>query len=157
MTFDEAFKELLKIEGGFVDHPDDPGGATNHGVTVSVARAAGYTGDMRDLSIDLVKRIYIERYWQPIQVDELPAPLRMAVFDAAVNSGPGQSAKWLQRALGIKEDGVIGPVTIKAAWVSDYQTVLRKMLGYRLQFMTNLSTWASFGRGWARRIVKLMV
>jgi lysozyme family protein len=156
MNFDQAFRELLHHEGSYSDHAADPGGKTMYGITELVAREVGYRGNMNELPLDLAKRIYLERYWKPISADDLPPAIRYAVFDAAVNSGTGQSIIWLQRALGVQSDGIIGPVTIRAAYAADPQALKSKILATRLKFMSNLSTWPSFGRGWARRIAHLM-
>jgi len=156
MQFDTAFSLLLGHEGDFSDHPDDPGGATRYGVTEAVAREVGYRGDMRELPLDLAKRIYLERYWLPVRADDLPPGIRYAVFDAAVNSGPRQAARWLQRALGVTDDGIIGPKTLAAAYEVNPIALRGRMLAQRLRFMTNLSNWPSFSRGWARRIADLL-
>lgn len=156
MNFDQAFEKLLGHEGGFVDHPDDPGGATNWGITERVARAHGYQGAMKDLPVDIAKAIYKSSYWTPIRAEELPAQIRYPLFDAAVNSGNLQAAVWLQRAVGADPDGVIGPKTIIAALAAQNEITLRKMLSQRLRFMTNLKTWPAFSRGWARRIAELL-
>lgn len=156
MNFDSAFHKLLGHEGGFSDHKDDPGGATRWGVTEQVARASGYTGDMRQLPVQLAKDIYRQKYWDAVRADELPAAVRYHVFDAAVNSGVGQSIRWLQRALGVADDGKLGPVTLGKAHTEDPQALVRKLLAQRLRFMTDLKNWPSFSRGWARRIADLM-
>ncbi len=156
MDFDKAFEKLLGHEGDFSDHAADPGGQTRFGVTEAVARENGYTGDMRELPVDLAKRIYRQRYWDAVRADDLPAPVRYPVFDAAVNSGPGQAVRWLQRALGVADDGRIGPVTLAAARVANGEALKAAILAQRLRFMTQLSNWPSFSRGWARRIADLM-
>lgn len=156
MNFDQAFDELLKHEGGFVNHADDPGGATRYGITEAVAREVGYRGDMRDLPLDLAKRIYRERYWNEVRADELPAAVRYAVFDAAVNSGVRQAVRWLQRAVDVEVDGLIGPRTLAAVQARNPEALLRRLLAQRLTFMAALPTWPAFGRGWARRIAALM-
>ena len=156
MNFDQAFGILLKHEGGFSDHPADPGGKTRFGITEAVAREVGYRGDMRELPIDLAKRIYKERYWDAVRADELPEAVRYVVFDAAVNSGPRQAIRWLQRAAGAKDDGIIGPQTLAAVRAADPEQLVRRMLAQRLRFMTGLPNWPAFGRGWARRIADLM-
>ncbi len=156
MQFDQAFHKLLGHEGGYVDHPSDPGGATNWGITERVARQNGYQGHMRDLPVGVAKEIYRRQYWHLVRADDLPELLRYDVFDAAVNSGTGQAARWLQRALGVADDGRIGPVTLAAARNANAEAIKRRMLAQRLRFMTDLSTWGSFGRGWARRIADLM-
>lgn len=156
MDFDQAFHELLGHEGGYVDHPSDPGGATRWGVTERVARANGYTGRMQDYPAEHAKVVYRKQYWAPVRADELPPALRYAVFDAAVNSGARQAALWLQRAVGADSDGVIGPQTITLARAAQPDFALRRMLAQRLKFMTDLKTWPHFSRGWARRIADLM-
>ena len=156
MNFDAAFDLLLKHEGGYSDHAADPGGKTRFGITEAVAREVGYRGDMRELPLDLAKRIYKNRYWDTVKAEQLPAAVRYSVFDAAVNSGPGQSVKWLQRALGVKDDGVIGPQTMAAANAANPDALKMRMLGQRLRFMAGLANWPAFSRGWAIRIASLM-
>jgi lysozyme family protein len=156
MNFQTAFALLLGHEGDFSDHPADPGGKTLYGVTEAVAREVGYTGDMRELPLELAQRIYLEKYWKPIRADDLPPGIRYAVFDGAVNSGPGQATRWLQRALGVDADGVIGPQTLAAAYAQDSNALRMRMLAQRLRFMTSLTNWPAFSRGWARRIADLM-
>lgn len=156
MNFDQAFTTLLKHEGGFSDHPADPGGQTRYGITEAVAREVGYRGDMRELPLYLAKSIYKGRYWDAVRADELPEAVRYAVFDAAVNSGPRQAILWLQRAVGTRDDGIIGPQTLAAVRAADPERLLRQLLAQRLRFMTGLPSWSAFGRGWARRIADLM-
>lgn len=156
MNFGTAFDLLMTHEGGYSDHKADPGGKTRFGVTEAVARANGYSGDMRDLPLDLAKIIYKGLYWDSVRADELPAPIRYAVFDAAVNSGVQQSIRWLQQALNVAADGKIGPKTLAAAHSHEPGALRMKLLAQRLRFMTGLSTWPAFGRGWARRICSLM-
>lgn len=152
MTFDDAFERLLGHEGGFVEHPSDPGGATRYGITQRVARARGYQGPMQSLSLDLAKQIAREEYWDAVHADDLPPAIRFHMFDAAYNSGVGQAAKWLQRALEVQNDGKIGPVTLAAAHAAEPYLLVAVFNGHRLQFLTDLGTWPTFGKGWARRI-----
>ena len=152
MTFDVCFAKLIKHEGGFVDHKSDPGGATNFGITQAVARANGYQGDMRDLPIDTARQIYKKLYWDAIGIVNLPPDVQFTVFDAAVNSGPKQAAKWLQRSVNVDDDGVIGHVTIHACNMLPAAVIVARFNGYRLDFFTRLKTWPVFGAGWARRI-----
>lgn len=152
MNFDKAFDRLLGHEGGFVDHPRDPGGATRWGITQRVARAHGYQGEMRELPVAEARRIARIAYWDAVRADEVPDAVRYDLFDAAYNSGPEQATKWLQRAAGADDDGKLGPKTLLAARMADPQLLAKRFNGHRLRFMTDLKTWPDFGRGWARRI-----
>lgn len=156
MNFDTALKLLLGHEGDFSDHKEDKGGATRFGVTEAEARRVGYKGDMRELPLDLAKQIYKRDYWDAVKCDDLPIALRYPMLDAAVNSGVPQATRWLQRALGVKDDGVIGPVTLAAAHQQDAMRVKSNILAQRLRFMASLSNWPAFSRGWSRRIADLM-
>jgi len=156
MDFATAVKHVLLSEGGFTDHPLDPGRETMYGITKAVAKEAGYTGDMRQLPVDLAKKIYKAQYWDKIRADELPPAIRYAVFDAAVNSGIRQSTIWLQRALKVTDDGVIGPKTLAAAHAAQPDALRMRILAQRLRFLTNLNTFSAFGRGWTRRVCDIM-
>lgn len=157
MQFDDAFHKLLGHEGGYSNHPSDPGGATMWGVTERVARAAGYGGHMLNFPAEDAKRIYRRQYWDAVRAEDLPPALRYPVFDAAVNSGNKQAVKWLQRAIGVDDDGIVGPQTLTAARAANPDFAARRMLGMRLSFMSSLATWPAFSRGWARRIADLLV
>lgn len=156
MDFDTAFTQLLGHEGGYSNHSADPGGETMWGVTVAVARQNGYQGPMKAMPVDLAKAIYRKRFWTPAKCDQLPPAVRYAMFDAAVNSGVLQANKWLQRAARVEDDGIIGDGTLKAVALMDGNLLVRRMLGQRLRFMTDLRTWDAFGKGWARRIASLL-
>jgi lysozyme family protein len=154
MNFDESFTKLLGNEGGYSYNPADPGGETMWGVTKSVAQANGYEGLMKDFPQSEAKALYFRLYWSKVSADDLPDDFRFHIFDAAVNSGVAASVKWLQRVVGVIDDGVIGPVTLKAAQSMPGYIIAAKFNGHRLEFMTGLSTRPSFGRGWATRIAK---
>lgn len=156
MNFSTAFEKLLGHEGAYVNHRDDPGGETMWGITKRVAVENGYTGDMRQLPVDSARAIYKSMYWDALQAELLPADIRYIVFDGAVNSGIVQSAKWLQRACGVNDDGVIGPQTIRAANALAADGLKRKILAQRLRHLARLSNWPAFGRGWANRIADLL-
>ena len=156
MTFDECFAALVAHEGDFADLEDDPGGKTRFGVTEAVARAAGYGGDMRELPLSLAKTIYRSQYWEAVRGDDLPEGIRYYVFDAAAASGVRQSVLWLQRALGVAADGVLGPVTLAAARAANPDKLKARLLSQRLRFMAGLSNWPSFSRGWSRRVADLL-
>jgi lysozyme family protein len=148
----------LKHEGGYVDHPKDPGGATNMGITHKTL--AGYRRrtvtkqDVRDLKISEVTAIYGANYWAPVNGEMLPFGVDLATFDGAVNSGVSRGSKWLQRAAGVKQDGKVGPETTRAAG-NNPAALIRALCGYRLSFVQGLGTWKVFGRGWARRIADI--
>lgn len=150
-NFDQAFTALLGNEGGYSNNPADPGGETMWGITLAVARANGYTAPMKDISQATAKGIYSRHYWLP-EFDQLPYKIAFALFDAAVNSGVTQAVRWLQRALGIADDGKFGPITLAAVQAADPERLLMAFNAERLDFMTRLSTWPTFGKGWARRI-----
>lgn len=156
MDFNRAFDLLISHEGGFSNHPDDPGGATMYGVTEKVARANGFTGNMRDYTLDMAKAVYRKSYWDACRCEQMPNEIRYPLFDAAVNSGPVQSIKWLQQALGVKSDGIIGPVTLKTTLEANPYALRQAMIGKRLRFMTDLRNWPSFSKGWSRRIAAIL-
>lgn len=150
-NFNKAFADLLGNEGAYSNNPNDPGGETMWGITLATARANGYTGPMKDMDQVTAKRIYARNYWLP-EFDKLPYKVAFALFDAAVNSGVTQAVRWLQRSLGIADDGKFGPITLAAALNADPERLLMAFNSERLDFMTRLSTWPTFGKGWARRI-----
>ena len=156
-SFAACLARVLQHEGGFTTHPRDPGGMTNLGVTRRVW--AEWTKrkldqvdeqEMRDLLPENVEALYLERYWRACRCDDLPAGIDYVVFDCAVNSGPGRSAKILQETLGVSADGRIGPVTIKAA-DAGVTGIIHDAVDARLEYIRGLSTWPTFGRGWERR------
>lgn len=146
-----AIDLVLKHEGGLVDHPRDPGGLTNFGISLRAYPELGRDG-IRNLTREQAAEIYERDYWQKIRGDELPLPVAVMVLDAAVNSGVRRSVQWLQRALRVADDGVIGPVTIGAAHEADVLDLLRELASNRIQFLMGLPTWDTFGNGWGRRI-----
>jgi lysozyme family protein len=155
-NFDQCLKLVLKHEGGFVNHPIDPGGMTCLGVTK--ATWEGFTGelcneaDMRALTPEAVKPLYQKLFWGPMQCDLLPKGVDYAVFDLAVNSGNGRAAKLLQASVGAVPDGQIGPRTLEAIGGKNPPLLIRDICGRRLTFMRGLPTWKTFGRGWSRRV-----
>lgn len=151
-NFQVFFDRLMKHEGGYVNHPRDPGGETMWGVTKRVAQAHGYHGAMRDLPKATAQKIAHKSYWQAIHGDELPRAVAWQVVDAAYNHGNRNAVKFLQRAVGSSADGIIGPRTIAAVKAMDQNDIVLKFNAERLEFYTKLGTWLTFGRGWARRI-----
>jgi len=153
--FEDAFRIVVAAEGGYVDNPNDPGGATRYGVTEAVARANGYLGPMQKFPLELAKRIYRESYWNAVRAEELPWPVSLYLFDMAVNSGPVQAIKTLQGSLGVLQDGILGPVSMgKALAMGAGQLAL--FLADRAVFYTELARFPVFGRGWLKRIFLLV-
>ena len=150
-NFPKCLEAILKYEGGYVNDPHDAGGETNMGIS----KRAFPDVDIKNLTKDLASAIYKKYYWNQVQGDHLPSGLDLVVFDGAVNSGPAQSAKWLQKALGVKEDGVLGPVTLVALQKADIDSLINKVLDQRLAFLMKLSGWPRYGKGWERRVEDL--
>lgn len=157
--FAPALKAVLAHEGGYVNHPKDPGGETNRGVTQRVydgwrKRNGKEPRSVRFIEADELQAIYKRQYWDVIRGDELPAGLAYAVFDGAVNSGPAQAVRWLQRALRMNQvDGVLGEATLAAALAHpDHDQLVADMLALRQRFLENLRTFSTFGRGWTSRV-----
>ena len=154
--FKVFFDRLMEHEGGYINHPSDPGGETMYGVTKRVARANGYNGSMRQLPKATAQAIAHKDYWRDIRGDDLPDDVAWQVFDAAYNHGNRQAIKFLQRAVGITGkdvDGIIGKQTLNAVKCMDSDRIVMLFIAERLEFFTNLSIWQTFGKGWARRIV----
>lgn len=160
--FDRAIKPVLVHEGGKVDHPKDPGGRTNEGVTQRVYNAWRRNNNLPLRDVFLLESgernaIYRKQYWDAIKGDLLPEGVAYVVFDGAVHSGPKQAVKWLQRALGPlyqgSVDGVIGEQTLQAVRaVNDNDALIYRIVQRRFAFLQALKTWKTFGRGWKRRI-----
>ena len=159
-NFDRAVAHMLKSEGGFQADPRDPGNSngtsTNLGVTQRVWE--GWVGhpvgeqEMRNLSTSDVTPLYRKKYWDAIQGDALPSGVDYCVFDTAVNSGAGRAIKLLQRAVGVTQDGLLGPNSLAAILVSDVGSLIDKYCDVRNEFLQSLSTFDTFGKGWTRRI-----
>jgi lysozyme family protein len=160
-NFDSALEAILHHEGGYVNHPADPGGMTNLGVTKRVWEEwVGHEVDektMRALTPEIVGPMYKAKYWDKIKGDDLPAGVDYIVFDAAINSGPGRAAKWLQQTVGAIPDGMIGPGTLGKVAAMPADDIVEKYQQTRLEFLRSLSTWSTFGRGWGRRVQEVQV
>jgi lysozyme family protein len=160
-NFDKSLAELLKHEGGFVNHPSDPGGATNLGVTQAVWEdwidRAVSEENIKALTPAKVAPLYRELYWDRIKGDKLPAGVDYVVFDAAVNSGVSRAAKWLQTTVAAVADGAIGEQTLKLVLLTNPQMLIDKYSANRLEFLKGRSTWPTFGKGWERRVEEVRV
>lgn len=155
-NFSKALQAVLLHEGGYVHHPRDPGGMTNLGVTKKVWEAwiGKVVGEkeMRALTPATVAPLYKKQYWDAVKGDELPAGLDYLMFDFAVNAGPGRAIRTMQKALGTKPDGVIGPRTIAALKAADPTDLIAKFSMEKELFYKALPTFATFGKGWLRRV-----
>lgn len=165
--FERCLDEVLRFEGGYADHPSDPGGATNMGITrKTLARWRAVTpwwslakGEVQRLDRTEAAKIYRASYWDRVNGNKLPAGLDLALFDFAVNSGPDRAVKMLQGRLGVVADGQVGPLTLNAIKT---QIALKGAAGLidalcdqRLDFLTRLATFAVFGKGWTARVAAI--
>ena len=154
-NFFKSLEMILKHEGGFVDHPKDPGGMTNLGVTKAVydkwIGRESSEAEMRALTQDDVAPIYKKKYWDRCKCDNLPSGADWSVFDWAVNSGTGRASKAMQKIVGAKQDGAIGPKTLQMIANEKPEFLVERMYDQRQSFYEKLNTFESFGRGWTRR------
>lgn len=155
-SFNESLESVLEHEGGFANHPKDPGGATMKGVTLAVFKrfygADKTVSDLKKVTKKQLQEIYRTDYWDKCRCDSLPSGVDYAVFDSAVNSGPGRAAVWLQGAVGAVKDGGIGPNTIAKVATHEPVQIINDTLDQRMTFLRSLRTFSTFGRGWTRRV-----
>jgi len=155
-NFEQCLAITLAHEGGWADHPKDPGGATMKGVTIGTY--AQFKGrkvtkdELRNISDADLRAIYRRNYWNKVRGDDLPAGLDLVAFDGAVNSGPPRGARWLQHGVGALPDGKIGPETVRAAAITNAARAIGRACDARLSFLRSLKTWATFGKGWSSRV-----
>lgn len=154
-NFSRSLAMLLRHEGGFVNHPKDPGGMTNRGITKKVydkfLGRESTEEDMRNIPDRHVEEIYKTNYWDKIKGDDLPSGVDLCIFDWAVNSGCGRAAKSLQKVIGTKQDGGIGPITLKAINELDADDIITNVSKERENFYRSLKTFKHFGKGWLKR------
>lgn len=153
-----AMEWMLAHEGGYVNHPADPGGATNRGVTQRVydmyrRRQKQSPRSVRAITPDEVAEIYKAQYWDAVRGDELPSGVDYAVFDYAVNSGPKRAVMELQRVVGAGVDGIIGMETLGKAQEMDPFDLIEALCTRRMAFLRSLKHWKTFGRGWTARVM----
>lgn len=155
-NWQSALEHVLKHEGGYVNHPADPGGRTNLGVTQRVweewVKHPVDEAAMRALTPEDVAPLYAEKYWARVKGDDLPSGVDYCVFDASVNSGTGRASKLLQECVGTQPDGVIGPMSLQMAAAMVPADLVNLYCDKRLAFLKELKTWETFGRGWERRV-----
>ena len=155
--FAKALALVLKYEGGKVDRKDDPGGRTAYGCTQTTFDAwcesnAAAKRDVFTITPAEVEAIYRTRYASAIHFDDLPDGVGFCVFDAAISSGPHMAAEWLQMAVNVPVDCVVGPATLAAAQKQGAFATINAVCDARLAFLQRLSTWATFGHGWGSRV-----
>lgn len=155
-NFFKSLEMVLHHEGGFVQHPDDPGGATNKGITHKtyadfLGRPLEDVSELKNIPEEHVQLIYKNGYWDKVKGDELPGGVDFCVFDWAVNSGPGRAAKALQKIVMVSQDGAIGPKTLIAVSEMTPTEIIENMTKQRIEFYKGLNTFDTFGRGWLRR------
>lgn len=159
--FKEALEHVLQWEGGYVDHPDDPGGATNMGITLATLQSwrgrIVTRADVKALTPAEAGKIYKARYWDQCRCDELPEGVDTIIFDAAVNHGTGRAARLLQEALNVTSDGRIGPITLAAAKRADPRALVSEIAARRMLLYGSLAHFRTFGLGWSRRLMTTLV
>lgn len=160
-NWDNSFKLMLKSEGGFVNHPSDPGGMTNLGVTKAtwenwVGRESD-EAEMRGLTPEKVEPLYKKKYFDAVRGDELPMGLDYLMFDFAVNAGAGRAIKTLQTAVGVTPDGGFGPMTMAAVQAVDPNELIERFSQAKEDFYRSLTTFATFGKGWLNRVADVKV
>ena len=157
--FDRCLELVLIEEGGFVNHPLDPGGATNLGIKKKAyedwVNTVTSVERIKSLRVSDVRPIYRTKYWNPVRADDLPDGINLIVFDAAVNSGPRRAARWLQRCVHAEVDGAIGPKTLAITKTCDPAVVIRQYQQERLFFLQSLDIWKTFGKGWEKRVRRM--
>jgi lysozyme family protein len=146
-AFDVAFDRLIGNEGGYVNDPADPGGETNWGIS----KRSYPNVNIAELTREGAKEIYLRDFWQRGHMDELDPAVSFQVFDFAVNSGIETAIRKLQTAVGVADDGHVGPVTIAAMNAMSAGDIVMRFTAERLDFWTRLSNWAAAGKGWTRR------
>jgi lysozyme family protein len=157
----EAIRRLLASEGGYVNHPSDPGGPTNFGITIADYRRNmkpdATAADVRAMKVEEAKAIYREKYWHAMRCDDLPDGVDYCVFDYAVNSGTGRVPKVLQRVLAIGVTGRMDDTTLAAARNREARALIQSICDERLRFLQGLKTWPVFGKGWSKRVGEVRV
>ena len=150
---EQAIFLVLEHEGGYVNHPNDPGGETKYGIS----KRAYPNLDIKNLTEKQAVGIYMRDYWERLKAGKIPAGLDLCVMDTAVNSGVSRAVKWLQQLVGSVPDGVIGPKTLAAVqeqYEQDPKELINAYMDHRLGFLQSLKTWDTFGKGWSRRVEK---
>ena len=151
MNFDHMIRKILEHEGGYINHPHDPGGETNFGISKKQYPHLS----IRDLTQADAIQLYFDDYWQKTRIKDLPSSIAFHVLDAAINHGPRRAIQWLQEIVNVEPDGTLGTKTLKAVRnQADPPWIIQRYTAQRLDFYTQLQTFPTFGRGWIRRVVE---
>ncbi len=148
--FDRAVQFVLEQEGGYVNNPSDPGGETNFGISKRAYPAL----DIKNLTKEAAIEIYHQDYWLFCKCDQIPSPIAVTLFDSSVNQGPSAAIKLLQRSLGVKDDGVMGSVTIGATFKTDVRKLTAEFIAQRGFRYATTGDVEVFGLGWFRRLAE---
>jgi len=167
-NFRKCLDKILVYEGGFVNDPHDPGGATNHGITIGTLKKIGIDvdgdgdsdiADLKALRPQDIEYVYKKFYWDPVQGDFLPKGVDLVAFDAAVNSGVARSGIWIQSTTKDVQDGSIGPITLGNILKMDPHVIIQRALDARLAFMhqaknpkTGEMLWPRYKHSWQSRV-----
>jgi lysozyme family protein len=159
-SYDAALTRVLAHEGGYSNHPDDPGGPTNFGITIAdyrrYVKPGATVADIRAMTVDEARTIYRARYWDALSCDALPSGVDYAVFDYGVNSGIGRSGRVLRRLLKLPDtSSAVTDDVIRAAAAADAGRLVAAICDERLAFLRSLKTWPVFGNGWSRRVAEV--
>ena len=146
--FNKAVKIILHHEGGYVNDKRDPGGETNFGIS----KRAYPLVDIKNLTIEEATDIYYKDYWLAASCEKMNYSSALNVFDMAVNAGVGTSIKLMQRALNVKDDGYIGPISL-AAINNSSETLYNEFVGERIKHYGSLSIWDVYMNGWVNRTI----
>jgi lysozyme family protein len=159
-NYDACISKVLEYEGGYQNDPNDsgnwtgckPGAGENKGTNRGITACTYPKEDIVNMTEVRAKEIYNSDFWNPIQGDRLPAGVDLCTFDGSVNSGRARGVAWLQHAVGVDADGIVGPVTIQAVLIADDHVTIDRMCDDRMAFLRSLSTWDLYGKGWTARV-----
>jgi lysozyme family protein len=148
MDFNSAVKHILRHEGGYVNNPDDPGGETKFGIS----KRSYPNLDIKNLTEEHAAAIYKVDYWDRVYAEKLPNEFRLPMFDMAVNQGVATAINTLQRAAGVKVDGIMGSKTIGAVWANEVEIWI-KLMALRAGRYADNARYPIFGKGWMQRLM----
>jgi lysozyme family protein len=159
-NYSRCLDNVFKHEGGYQNDPNDTGNwtgcekgkGTNKGTNRGISACSYPNENIKGMTEERAGEIYHDDFWEPILGDDLPAGVDLCTFDGSVNSGKSRGVKWLQQAVGVTADGIVGPITVDAARAADDHSTIDRMCDLRLDFLRGLSTWDLYGKGWTTRV-----